>query len=460
MADVRVDTAKLRAYAARINAVNSRLQQIDQSLNGLYWQFGLLDVFRILQADLVLHYSGTLARCSQYLNDTADRFETVERMLINENPLTFTALPALPADLFFEPATSISFGDPNSLFVSVGTLLGNPDYLFSTGTSLDVVIAGYTLLHDETTASFLTGQADAGAHAEFDVFDRNGNLDLQNIGIGARAEASGTVAELTENTELFDGELRINQTIQVLSGSAIAEAQCRLWQDGRFNPQYVSALYAEAHGIHGDVSVETGDEMFGSRAFADGDVGYAAGGAELRVGDLGNDEFGIDTHAAAMASALHGEVGGTRTFLGIDVTASVGGDVGSIGAEGGFFITNRRIGVNGKVAELLGLEADICIDWSDNEIMCASADYAVDTGLDTVTFVGDVGENAYNAFTSIPDRGLSGAAYDFATNTMSDASDFVSDRIDATMEFGEDLLDAGSDLVDSAADWVGSWWPL
>ena len=74
----KVDTAKLRSYALRINAVNNRLRSLDSGLRGLYWQVGMLDIWDILCANLLTGGSPTLSRVSAYLNNSADRFEAAE----------------------------------------------------------------------------------------------------------------------------------------------------------------------------------------------------------------------------------------------------------------------------------------------------------------------------------------------------------------------------------------------
>lgn len=74
----KVDTAKLRSYALRINAVNNRLRSLDSGLRGLYWQVGMLDIWDILCANLLTGGSPTLNRVSAYLNNSADRFEAAE----------------------------------------------------------------------------------------------------------------------------------------------------------------------------------------------------------------------------------------------------------------------------------------------------------------------------------------------------------------------------------------------
>lgn len=74
----KVDTAKLREYASRINAVNNRLRNLDSGLRGLYWQVGLLDIWDILCANLLTGGSPTLDKVKAYLNNSADRFEMTE----------------------------------------------------------------------------------------------------------------------------------------------------------------------------------------------------------------------------------------------------------------------------------------------------------------------------------------------------------------------------------------------
>ena len=75
---IKVDTAKLRNYAARISNVNSRLRSLDRNLDGLYWQVGLLDIWDILMANLITSGSPTLNQVRSYLDNAADRFDTAE----------------------------------------------------------------------------------------------------------------------------------------------------------------------------------------------------------------------------------------------------------------------------------------------------------------------------------------------------------------------------------------------
>lgn len=78
-----IDTYKLRNYSQRIQAINSRITRLDGRLDSLYWRVGLLDLWNLMQADLMTGYSWRLLRAASYLNDTASDFDAVETELIN-----------------------------------------------------------------------------------------------------------------------------------------------------------------------------------------------------------------------------------------------------------------------------------------------------------------------------------------------------------------------------------------
>lgn len=80
---ITVDTYKLRNYASRIYDVNRRISNIDGRIDSLYWRVGLLDLWNLMQADLITGYSWRLSRAASYLNDTASDFDAVEAELTN-----------------------------------------------------------------------------------------------------------------------------------------------------------------------------------------------------------------------------------------------------------------------------------------------------------------------------------------------------------------------------------------
>lgn len=80
---VKVDTYKMREYAKRLQAVNKRIVKIDQRMDSLYWKVGLLDIWKLLQADVFTGYSWRLSRVASYLNETASDFDEVEKDITN-----------------------------------------------------------------------------------------------------------------------------------------------------------------------------------------------------------------------------------------------------------------------------------------------------------------------------------------------------------------------------------------
>lgn len=80
---ITLDTYKLRSYAQRLQSINRRINNLDRRMDGLYWQVGLLDLWNLMQADILTGYSWRLVRCAGYLNDTANDFDSVESSLIN-----------------------------------------------------------------------------------------------------------------------------------------------------------------------------------------------------------------------------------------------------------------------------------------------------------------------------------------------------------------------------------------
>lgn len=79
---IRVDTYKLRNYAYRLENVNRRIKVLDERMDSLYREAGLMDIWNLMQADVFTAYSQRLSRCSEYLINTADDFENAERSIL------------------------------------------------------------------------------------------------------------------------------------------------------------------------------------------------------------------------------------------------------------------------------------------------------------------------------------------------------------------------------------------
>ena len=80
---INVDTDFLRVYAGRIYNVNNRISELDSRLKSLYWKVGIRGLWNLIRADMLTGYSWRLTRCQNYLNNTADNFDTAENDVIN-----------------------------------------------------------------------------------------------------------------------------------------------------------------------------------------------------------------------------------------------------------------------------------------------------------------------------------------------------------------------------------------
>lgn len=81
---VRVNTDTLRHYANRLYKVNRRIADLDRRMDSLYTKVGLFDLWDLLQADALTGYSWRLTRCINYLNDTANEFDSAERSIASQ----------------------------------------------------------------------------------------------------------------------------------------------------------------------------------------------------------------------------------------------------------------------------------------------------------------------------------------------------------------------------------------
>ncbi len=79
---IKLDTYKLRDYAARLRSINKRLDALDRRMDSLYAKSNLLDLLSLIQADLMTGESWSLQNCAAYLEETAESFEAVERTIM------------------------------------------------------------------------------------------------------------------------------------------------------------------------------------------------------------------------------------------------------------------------------------------------------------------------------------------------------------------------------------------
>lgn len=107
MSNIILDTNLLRQYANRLHAVKKRLHNIDLRLDGLYLKVGLLGLYRLIRADLIIGDFKKLDLAQAYLNETANDFEATERKLQAIDPLNFKLAKYTEFNSKFKPQYTI-----------------------------------------------------------------------------------------------------------------------------------------------------------------------------------------------------------------------------------------------------------------------------------------------------------------------------------------------------------------
>ncbi|MGN0610504.1 MAG: Mbeg1-like protein [Ruminiclostridium sp.] len=80
--NIRADTALLRDYAARLTRVYKRIRDLDTRMDSLYLKTDKPEeLWHILKSDLMMKYNMKVKYCAQYLNETADDFDLLERKI-------------------------------------------------------------------------------------------------------------------------------------------------------------------------------------------------------------------------------------------------------------------------------------------------------------------------------------------------------------------------------------------
>lgn len=410
MADIVVDTYKLKLYAERLANVNNRINRLDRRLDGLYFRVGLQGLWNLMQADALTCYSWRLLRCQSYLQQTAIDFENAERRILGEDPANFKGF-VVGATITTSGVTSTkSDGKDNDTMSWFAKFIGND--LKAEGAILSGEKTGEGKLWGISAAgtvsgAFLAGEAGVKTKASWKFKDKDGNWDFKSFGFTTTASASGAVAqgEVKGNIGLLHGEA----SGKALTGAMQGESKVTLWDDGKFNPSLMLGAKAEGSVLQGEVKAGFGNDQYGVYGKVEGDVLHAEAEAKAGVGYIDKDKdgkslYGASAEASAMASVAQGKAKGGVTIFGIDIDVGVKGYALAAGVKAGGSITTDGVTANFSGALGLGAGLDISVDWSDAEWI-----------EDTVEWVGDAGE----------------AIGDFAVDVYEAAGDFFSDAGDA-----------------------------
>ena len=90
MAELIVDTTKMRSYGDKLISVNNRLNKVEQRISLLYMKAGLLGIWQLIQADSIGSYRWKILLINNYLINTASELEIVDKKLFQADPAHFT----------------------------------------------------------------------------------------------------------------------------------------------------------------------------------------------------------------------------------------------------------------------------------------------------------------------------------------------------------------------------------
>jgi|GEM_PF-675498 len=82
--EIIIDTAKMKNYASRLEAVNKRLVNLDNRIDRMYGKVGLADLLSLMRADYKIGKSVTITKAASYLKTTAEDFEAAERAMMRK----------------------------------------------------------------------------------------------------------------------------------------------------------------------------------------------------------------------------------------------------------------------------------------------------------------------------------------------------------------------------------------
>jgi hypothetical protein len=78
---IKVDIARLFHYASRLQAVQRRVAQLNDMIDDLYWEAGVMGLDNVLAADIASSFDIRIPESINYLNRTAELLQKSERYL-------------------------------------------------------------------------------------------------------------------------------------------------------------------------------------------------------------------------------------------------------------------------------------------------------------------------------------------------------------------------------------------
>lgn len=222
-------------------------------------------------------------------------------------------------------------------------------------------VAGYAAAAaatDYTTENTSKSTSASGSWLGYETDDNHPGVTAW-IGKGS-ATVSGDDYSAGVNAYVGKAEAEAKAKFKLISDSSKSKYKDGKWKDSDSSELLAAELAASASASVAavDAKFTSGDDMLGVEGKAEGSIGSTEAEAKAKV-SVGDDGINANVKAKAMVSAAEGKVSGTVNILGIEITANVGGYAGAIGAEGKAGIEDNKFVLEGGVAALIGVSADI-----------------------------------------------------------------------------------------------------
>ncbi len=92
--NINIDNENLKYNASRLNNITKRISSLDSQISRLYWQTGHLDVWKIMQSNILYTDNKKIKNCINTLNIIANEFESTEKS-VNSGGLLLNRLDTL-----------------------------------------------------------------------------------------------------------------------------------------------------------------------------------------------------------------------------------------------------------------------------------------------------------------------------------------------------------------------------
>lgn len=379
MADLIVDTYKLRRYAERLNSVNARLTNLDRRLDRLYQQAGLQDLWKLVDANAMTSYKGHLVRCRNYLQDTAQELDAMEKELQKHDPTNFHPFAGKHFDLLDAVTGGIIQPEyPKRPVPGAGPALGIAESIlvgfkaFWDGELKDskqADVLGWTSEDGKSYLGIFAGEVNSSvSRSPFENKSKDllGDEDHWDINIDQEKKPKYQVGEdesWYDDHAILEGKAEAQIKGSVVSGKVSAE--------GEYAQGSASAdiLTAEAHAeVSAGLYVYTKDKDGNvTKVFSPGvsaEVGASVAAVQLqaegRVG-LGEDNNLLGIYGNTEAELLSAEAKGKVAINKNEVYAgaSAEANLAKVSATGGVSVLGTDVGVSGSLKVGVGAHAEI-----------------------------------------------------------------------------------------------------